>query len=290
MSIRAVYPGTFDPVTNGHIDLIQRSAALFDEVIVAILNNTDKTPLFSIEERVEMLAGVVRDIDNVEHNDLRRSARRLRAADRCVRHRSGYPRRFRLRIRAADGPDEPPPLFSRRDGFSDAGGSLLLPEFSPGKGDLTPRGIGPRSGSPGRGATASVEEKCGDVLDLDQLSPRSPAGQSFRCRAGGAEQGGCFLFRKSPKSHSFSALLEKRSTSVLFPRSVDGVLRWGRLFDPATGAACRRIVAAGLAGHRRPGALGPHGASPAPVRWLVRPPPDRHGGASGAGDRARRHP
>jgi len=49
MDTRAVYPGSFDPVTNGHIDLIQRSAALFDKVIVAILRNTEKTPLFTVE-------------------------------------------------------------------------------------------------------------------------------------------------------------------------------------------------------------------------------------------------
>ncbi len=62
---RAVYPGTFDPVTNGHIDLIHRSAALFDEVVVAILRNTDKIPLFSVEERVRMLEQVVRNMQNV---------------------------------------------------------------------------------------------------------------------------------------------------------------------------------------------------------------------------------
>ncbi len=65
MKRRAVYPGTFDPVTNGHIDLIRRSAALFDQVIVAILSNTDKTPLFTIEERVGMLEPVVRKSRNV---------------------------------------------------------------------------------------------------------------------------------------------------------------------------------------------------------------------------------
>ncbi len=63
--IRAVYPGTFDPVTNGHIDLIQRSALLFDHVIVAILQNADKAPLFTLEERVEMLEAAVEDHKNV---------------------------------------------------------------------------------------------------------------------------------------------------------------------------------------------------------------------------------
>ena len=65
MKIRAVYPGSFDPVTNGHIDLIQRSAALFDDVVVAILKNTDKTPLFSLEERIEMLEAAIKGIPNV---------------------------------------------------------------------------------------------------------------------------------------------------------------------------------------------------------------------------------
>jgi len=65
MKIRAVYPGTFDPVTNGHLDLIQRSAALFDEVIVAVLQNTEKLPLFSTEERVQMLKQVVQKHHNV---------------------------------------------------------------------------------------------------------------------------------------------------------------------------------------------------------------------------------
>jgi len=65
MKIRAVYPGTFDPVTNGHLDLIQRSAALFDEVVVAILSNTDKAPMFTVKERVEMLETVVKDLPHV---------------------------------------------------------------------------------------------------------------------------------------------------------------------------------------------------------------------------------
>ena len=65
METRAVYPGSFDPVTNGHIDLIQRSAALFDVVIVAVLSNTEKYPLFTVEERVEMLKEAIKDLKNV---------------------------------------------------------------------------------------------------------------------------------------------------------------------------------------------------------------------------------
>jgi pantetheine-phosphate adenylyltransferase len=65
MAIRAVYPGTFDPVTNGHIDLIKRSAALFDSVVVGILRNAEKTPLFSVEERISMLENATSDLKNV---------------------------------------------------------------------------------------------------------------------------------------------------------------------------------------------------------------------------------
>jgi pantetheine-phosphate adenylyltransferase len=65
MKILAVYPGSFDPVTNGHIDLVQRSAALFEKVVVAVLKNNEKTPLFSIEERVEMLEDAIAGIKNV---------------------------------------------------------------------------------------------------------------------------------------------------------------------------------------------------------------------------------
>lgn len=61
----AIYPGSFDPVTLGHLDIIRRSAEMFDEVIIGVLNNTSKTPLFSVEERVNMLSGVVSDIPNV---------------------------------------------------------------------------------------------------------------------------------------------------------------------------------------------------------------------------------
>ena len=62
---RAVYPGSFDPVTKGHLDIIERAAALVDELVVGVLNNNEKTPLFSVEERVNMLLSVTRHIPNV---------------------------------------------------------------------------------------------------------------------------------------------------------------------------------------------------------------------------------
>ncbi|KZL94444.1 pantetheine-phosphate adenylyltransferase [Clostridium magnum] len=64
--IRAVYPGSFDPVTNGHLDIIERSAKVFDELIVAVLVNPDKKGLFNIEERVELIQRVINHIPNVK--------------------------------------------------------------------------------------------------------------------------------------------------------------------------------------------------------------------------------
>ena len=64
--MRAIYPGSFDPVTNGHLDIIRRAAAISDELIVGVLNNKAKTPLFSVEERVKMLCEVTGDIKNVK--------------------------------------------------------------------------------------------------------------------------------------------------------------------------------------------------------------------------------
>ncbi len=62
----AIYPGSFDPITNGHLDLIERGSRLFDRLIVSILRNEAKQPLFSVAERMEMLSEVVREFPNVE--------------------------------------------------------------------------------------------------------------------------------------------------------------------------------------------------------------------------------
>ena len=59
---RAIYPGSFDPVTNGHLDIIERGCKLFDEIIISILVNPDKQPFFTLEERHEMLTAVLQDI------------------------------------------------------------------------------------------------------------------------------------------------------------------------------------------------------------------------------------
>ena len=61
----AIYPGSFDPVTYGHLDIIRRASEIFDELTVSVLNNKTKTPLFSVEERVKMLKEATRDLPNV---------------------------------------------------------------------------------------------------------------------------------------------------------------------------------------------------------------------------------
>lgn len=63
---KAIYPGSFDPVTYGHIDIIKRAASIFDELIISVLNNTNKTPLFSVEERVNILEEITREIPNIK--------------------------------------------------------------------------------------------------------------------------------------------------------------------------------------------------------------------------------
>lgn len=62
----AVYPGSFDPITHGHMDIIRRSASVFDKLIVGVLRNKSKNPLFTVQERVKMIQEVTSDIENVE--------------------------------------------------------------------------------------------------------------------------------------------------------------------------------------------------------------------------------
>ncbi|MCR5032387.1 MAG: pantetheine-phosphate adenylyltransferase [Lachnospiraceae bacterium] len=62
----AIYPGSFDPVTYGHLDIIKRASEMFDEIIVSVLDNKNKTPLFSVDERVKMLEETTKDLTNVK--------------------------------------------------------------------------------------------------------------------------------------------------------------------------------------------------------------------------------
>ena len=61
---RAIFPGSFDPLTNGHLDIIKRSLPLFDEIVIAVLNNPDKKPMFSVEERCRMIEQILPEIKN----------------------------------------------------------------------------------------------------------------------------------------------------------------------------------------------------------------------------------
>ena len=63
---RAIYPGTFDPITNGHVDIIQRASEMFDEIIVAVAENKTKKPIFTVEERVVMSKKATKSISNVK--------------------------------------------------------------------------------------------------------------------------------------------------------------------------------------------------------------------------------
>lgn len=62
----AVYPGSFDPITNGHLDVIERASRLYDKLVVGVLNNSNKRPMFSAKERVDMIRRVTRHLENVE--------------------------------------------------------------------------------------------------------------------------------------------------------------------------------------------------------------------------------
>lgn len=66
MQITAIYPGTFDPITNGHLDLIYRAARLYEKVIVAVAESRGKQPLFALDERVALIEGVVGELSNVQ--------------------------------------------------------------------------------------------------------------------------------------------------------------------------------------------------------------------------------
>lgn len=66
MKRSAVYPGTFDPITNGHHDLVRRAASIFERVVVAIAGNSHKAPMFSLEQRVDMARKVLKDVRGVE--------------------------------------------------------------------------------------------------------------------------------------------------------------------------------------------------------------------------------
>lgn len=103
MSI-AIYPGSFDPITNGHLNIIARAAKSFDQLIVCVMVNGDKHPMFSLEERVEMICRVTQDMENVEVDSsdalLADYARRrnARVIIKGLRAMSDFEREFQMAI------------------------------------------------------------------------------------------------------------------------------------------------------------------------------------------------
>ena len=130
----ALYPGSFDPITNGHLDLIQRGSALFDRLIVAILRNDEKHPLFSVDERMEMVKEVIGHLPNVEVGSfgglLVDYAAQSNASVilRGIRAVSDYEYELQMAL------DESPAAARRRNRFPDGERSVLLHQLAPGEG------------------------------------------------------------------------------------------------------------------------------------------------------------
>lgn len=103
-TVKAIYPGSFDPVTNGHLDLIARAAKIFDHLVVAILRNSSKNPLFTVEERVAMLSEGTAEFGNVSIStfdgllvDFARE-QRAQAVVRGIRAISDYEYEFQMAL------------------------------------------------------------------------------------------------------------------------------------------------------------------------------------------------
>jgi pantetheine-phosphate adenylyltransferase len=122
-----VCPGSFDPVANGHLDIVSRAAGLYDEVVVAVLINITKQTLFTVDERVEMLCDVTRGYGNVHvgrFHGLLVDFCAVNGITAVVKGLHGQ----RLRVRDADGADELP-AGQGRDAVHDGEPAVLVPQF-----------------------------------------------------------------------------------------------------------------------------------------------------------------
>ena len=198
----AVYPGSFDPLTNGHVDIIRRGARLFDRIVIAILINVDKSPLFSVDERVEIIRQVFRkdaDVEVETFNGLLVDYAARRGADVIVRGLRAISD-FELEMQMA--------LMNRRLSqsietvFMMPDERLHLSQLPPGEGSVRARGLAGRAGAGGsrdaapteggraRAGPAGLIPRRGRTLELTRCSllqddsvacrPRRPAGAPGR--------------------------------------------------------------------------------------------------------------
>jgi cytidyltransferase-like protein len=116
MQITAIYPGTFDPITNGHVDLVIRAARIFDRIILAVAENKAKTPLFGLEERLALAADAVADIPTVD----------VISFDNLLVDPARLARGVGLRVRVSAGRHEPLSVQGTGDHVSDSIGKVRL--------------------------------------------------------------------------------------------------------------------------------------------------------------------
>ena len=117
--ITAIYPGSFDPVTYGHIDIAQRALSVADKLIIAVLNNSEKTPLFSVEERVKMLQDTVGEMNPAVEIEAFSGLSRICPSEKRAPDHSRTARRHGLRARTADGTDQLQAVSRSRDDLLD---------------------------------------------------------------------------------------------------------------------------------------------------------------------------
>ena len=110
MATIAIYAGSFDPITRGHEDLIQRSCEFVDKLVVAVARNSSKKPLFTADERVDLISEVTRGNDCVDVHQFEGLAGEFRAERQRFAHHSRPAGDERLRVRVPDGAHEPSPL------------------------------------------------------------------------------------------------------------------------------------------------------------------------------------
>ena len=153
----AIFPGSFDPLTNGHVDIILRSAHLFERIIVSVLLNAEKEPLFTADERVTIIREVFREYPNVEVDTfdglLVEYARNHRASAivRGLRAVSDFEYEFQMAL------IEPSPRAHARDGVHDASRAVHVPQFAADQGSVHARRRRPRPRAGRGGAVAAAE-------------------------------------------------------------------------------------------------------------------------------------